>query len=195
MNAGQSGPGGDAAAPGGDSGHPAGDNEQGWLAEFNGLPGEAARQALLRCCSSRRWADAVAAGRPYGSLAGLLRRSDAAVAGLTPADLRDALAGHPRIGERRDDGAGAERWSRQEQAGMDGAADRTRQALAAGNVAYEQRFGHIYLVCATGRSAGELLGLLQARLANDGETEWRAVRSELRKINQIRLHKLIGGMT
>jgi 2-oxo-4-hydroxy-4-carboxy-5-ureidoimidazoline decarboxylase len=178
--------------------HPAGEraavkDEQGWLAEFNGLPRAAARQALLACCSSGRWADEVLAGRPYDSVAGLLRRCDAAVAALASADLREALAGHRRIGERRDGGTGADRWSRQEQAGMDGAADRTRRALAAGNLAYEQRFGHIYLVCATGRSAAELLDLLQARLANDGETEWRAVRSELKKINRIRLHKLIGG--
>jgi 2-oxo-4-hydroxy-4-carboxy-5-ureidoimidazoline decarboxylase len=179
-------------------------NERAWLAEFNGLPPDAARQALLTCCSSGRWAAAVLDGRPYDCVAGLLRRSDAAVAALAPADLRDALAGHPRIGERHDEdgggagggsaGGGAGRWSRQEQAGMEGAAELTRRALAEGNVAYEQRFGHIYLVCATGRSAGELLEVLQARLANDGETEWEAVRSELKKINLIRLHKLIGGM-
>jgi 2-oxo-4-hydroxy-4-carboxy-5-ureidoimidazoline decarboxylase len=164
------------------------------LAEFNGLPGEAARRALMACCSSARWAGAVLAGRPYESAGGLLWQSDEAVAGLTPDDLRDALSGHPRIGERRGEGRdnGAVRWSREEQAGVDGAAGITRRALADGNEAYERRFGHIYLVCATGRSAGELLGLLRSRLANDTEAEWRVVRSELEKINRIRLRKLIG---
>jgi 2-oxo-4-hydroxy-4-carboxy-5-ureidoimidazoline decarboxylase len=165
------------------------------LARFNGLPAEAARQALMACCSSRSWAEAVASGRPYESAASLLRRSDEAVAGLTPGDLSDALSGHPRIGERRDDddSDGDGSWSRAEQAGLDGAAEFARRALADGNVAYEQRFGHIYLVCATGRSAGELLELLRARLGNDAEMEWRVVRSELKKINRIRLDQLIGG--
>jgi 2-oxo-4-hydroxy-4-carboxy-5-ureidoimidazoline decarboxylase len=181
---------------------PAEDEQRARLAAFNGLPAAAARQALLDCCSSACWADAVAAGRPYASVAGLLGRSDAAVAGLAPGDLRDALAGHPRIGERtgeragpagaRDDG-GADGWSRAEQAGLDGAAAPAMRALADGNAAYERRFGHIYLVCATGRTAGELLALLTARLQNDPDTEWGVVRSELQQINRIRLRKLLGG--
>jgi 2-oxo-4-hydroxy-4-carboxy-5-ureidoimidazoline decarboxylase len=164
--------------------------------EFNALPGDAAMRALLGCCASARWAAAVAAGRPYASIADLLRLSDEAVAGLAPADLREALSGHPRIGERSELSTGdPNRWSPQEQAGMDGAADATRRALADGNAAYERRFGHIYLVCATGRSAGELLDLLRARLGNDAETERGVVRSELKKINRIRLDKLLGGTT
>lgn len=170
---------------------PAGDQERARLEEFNGLPGEAARRELSGCCSSARWVSAVLAGRPYPSLAGLLRRSDEAVASLAPGDLRDALSGHPRIGERRDDGA--DRWSGAEQAGVAGAARPAMQALADGNVAYERRFGHIYLVCATGRTAPELLALLTARLENDPDTEWGVVRSELQKINRIRLRKLLGG--
>jgi 2-oxo-4-hydroxy-4-carboxy-5-ureidoimidazoline decarboxylase len=186
------------------AGAPAGSTLAG-LAEFNGIGAEAARQALMSCCSSARWADAVLAGRPCDSVGSLLRRSDEAVDELTPDDLRDALAGHPRIGERRGDGGGSEGggseggrrggggdWSGEEQAGMDGAAEVTRRALADDNMAYERRFGHIYLVCATGRSADELLGLLRARLAHDAGTEWQVVRSELKKINEIRLRKLIG---
>lgn len=185
-----------------------GDDERARLAAFNGLPGAAARRAALDCCSSARWADAVVAGRPYDCVAGLLGCADAAADGLSQADLRDALAGHRRIGERRavatghddsPDRAGrsdhadrADRWSRQEQAAVVGAAELTRQALADGNAAYEQRFGHIYLVCATGRSAGELLDVLRARLGHDSETERHVVRSELKKINRIRLRKLIG---
>jgi 2-oxo-4-hydroxy-4-carboxy-5-ureidoimidazoline decarboxylase len=182
------------------AGAPAGSTLAG-LAEFNGIGAEAARQALMSCCSSARWADAVLAGRPWDSVGSLLRRSDEAVDELTPGDLRDALAGHPRIGERRGDGEGGDSeggrrgggdWPGEEQAGMDGAAAVTRRALADGNMAYERQFGHIYLVCATGRSADELLGLLRARLAHDAGTEWQVVRSELKKINGIRLRKLIG---
>jgi 2-oxo-4-hydroxy-4-carboxy-5-ureidoimidazoline decarboxylase len=175
------------------------------LARFNGLPAEAARQALMACCSSRSWAEAVASGRPYESAARALRSSDEAVAGLTPGDLGEALSGHPRIGEGREGGTsreggtgiegGMNRWPRAEQAGLDGAADTIRRALAEGNAAYEQRFGHIYLVCASGRSAGELLDLLRARLGNDAETERGVLRSELKKINRIRLDKLLGGTT
>jgi 2-oxo-4-hydroxy-4-carboxy-5-ureidoimidazoline decarboxylase len=167
---------------------PAGPAGTGGLAEFNGLPADAARRALLACCSSQRWAGLVAAGRPFPSAPALLRCSDAAVAGLAPADLREALAGHPRIGERAGGG-----WSQQEQAGVAGADTATLRALAAGNEAYQRRFGHIYLVCATGRTAAELLALLRARLGNEPGAEWDVVRSELRKINRIRLGKLLGG--
>ncbi len=138
------------------------------------------------------------AGRPCDSAGSLLRRSDESVDALTPDDLRAALSGHPRIGERRGEGDSGEagdragHWSRGEQAGMDDAAEITRRALADGNAAYERRFGHISLVGAPGRPAGELLELLRARLANDDGTEWQVVRSELKKINQIRLLKWIG---
>jgi 2-oxo-4-hydroxy-4-carboxy-5-ureidoimidazoline decarboxylase len=167
----------------------------GGLAGLNARPAEAARQLLLGCCSSARWAGALLAGRPYPSGTRLLQCSDEAVACLTPADLRDALAGHPRIGAGAGAGrAGADgRWSRPEQAGVTGADEATLRELAAGNRAYEQRFGHIYLVCATGRTAAELLAVLRARLANDSGTEWDVVRSELQKINRIRLGKLLGG--
>lgn len=172
----------------------------GGLTDLNELPAEAARQLLLGCCSSARWAGALLAGRPYPSGMRLLQCSDEAVACLAPADLRDALAGHPRIGARAGAGrAGAGRagaggrWSRQEQAGVTGAGEATLRELAAGNRAYEQRFGHICLVCATGRTAAELLAVLRTRLANDPGTEWEVVRSELQKINRIRLGKLLGG--
>jgi 2-oxo-4-hydroxy-4-carboxy-5-ureidoimidazoline decarboxylase len=175
--------------------------------EFNCLPDDAARQALRACCPAGRWIDVVAAGRPFLSLESLLGASDAAVAALGEADLGEALAGHPRIGDRRvvdgpaarqAGGAGGREpagWSRQEQAGVVGADAGFRQALADGNIEYEQRFGHLYLACATGRSAAELLAFLRERLGNDRETEWRVVASELAKINQIRLRKLTAGET
>jgi 2-oxo-4-hydroxy-4-carboxy-5-ureidoimidazoline decarboxylase len=175
--------------------------------EFNRLPAESARQALRRCCSSGRWIDAVLAGRPYAGTDELLAASDAAVATMGEVDLREAMAGHPRIGGAagavRSGAAGAVRggspdaapaeWSGQEQAGVRDADDEVRRALADGNAAYEQRFGHIYLACATGRTATELLAFLRSRLGNDRETEWDVVASELAAINQIRLRKLLEG--
>jgi len=173
--------------------------------EINGLADDVARQVLLDCCSSPRWVTAVAGARPYPSLEALLAQSDAAVAAMAEADLREALAGHPRIADPRVVGgahvagggqpgwtaSAQERWSGQEQAGVGEADSGTLAALAEGNARYEARFGHIYLACATGRNAAELLAFLRERLHNDRETEWRVVASELAKINQIRLRKLI----
>jgi 2-oxo-4-hydroxy-4-carboxy-5-ureidoimidazoline decarboxylase len=167
------------------------------LDEFNGLADDEAALALLACCASRSWVRDVARGRPYRSLGALLAASDAAVARLSEDDLREALAGHPRIGDRRAAGeSGAAQvsaeWSSQEQAGISGADAEMREALANGNARYEARFSHIYLACATGRSASELLAFLRERLGNDRGTEWGVVAAELTKINQIRLRKLIG---
>jgi 2-oxo-4-hydroxy-4-carboxy-5-ureidoimidazoline decarboxylase len=155
--------------------------------ELNQLPEEAARETLGPCCESTLWVDAVVAARPYASIDALLEASDAAVTALGRQDLAEALAGHPRIGDRRVAG-----WSGQEQAGVASADSDLRQALAEGNAAYERRFGHIYLACATGRNASELLNFLRDRLGNDPAAEWRVVATELAKINRIRLRKLVG---
>jgi 2-oxo-4-hydroxy-4-carboxy-5-ureidoimidazoline decarboxylase len=158
------------------------------LAELNELPAGAVRSALLGICAAPAWAGAMAASRPYQSADELLARSDAAVAALTAGELEQALAGHPRIGAS----TAGHRWSASEQARAAAASEQTSRALADGNAAYERKFGHIYLVCASGRSGPELLALLQARLAHDAESEWRETRSEMKKINRIRLGKLIG---
>jgi 2-oxo-4-hydroxy-4-carboxy-5-ureidoimidazoline decarboxylase len=157
------------------------------LAVFNALPADQARDALLACCRAPRWADQLTAGRPYPSLAALQAR---AAGILTDADVAEALAGHPRIGQAPT--AGHSSFSRSEQSGVAGAGDQVRAELAAGNRAYEERFGHVYLVCATGRSAGELLAILRERLGHDPDTERRVVREELIKINDLRLAKLTG---
>jgi 2-oxo-4-hydroxy-4-carboxy-5-ureidoimidazoline decarboxylase len=157
------------------------------LDAFNGLDAAGARDALLACCRSGRWAGQVADGRPYPSWPALLA---AAAAALTDADVAEALAGHPRIGQAP--AAGHSSFSRSEPSGVTGAGDSVRADLAAGNQAYEERFGHIYLVCAAGKSAPELLAILRSRLGNDPETERQVVRSELIKINDLRLAKLIG---
>ncbi len=160
------------------------------LAGFNTLPADRAEEALLACCSSRRWARAVAAGRPFGSADELYTAAESALAELTGPDIDEALAGHPRIGERA--GPGHSAWSSREQAGMAGSPDDIQAALAEGNRAYEERFGHVYLVCATGKSAEELLTILKTRLENDPATERRVVRTELGKINRIRLERMLG---
>ena len=160
------------------------------LAGFNAaLPGDV-EAALFECCTSRQWARAVAGGRPYPSPAALYAAADAALADLDDAELEAALAGHPRIGERA--GAGHAASSGREQAGVAQSSAVTRAALADGNREYEARFGHVYLVCADGRSGAELLAILRERLANDPPGEWAATREELRRINRLRLTRLIG---
>lgn len=157
------------------------------LAAFDALSDDAAYEAVLGCCSSPGFARSLVEGRPYPSVEALLDAADATLERLPESELELALAGHPRIGERPRSAASA-----REQAGVAGAADAVRAALAEGNRAYEERFGHIYLVCASGKSAEELLALLTARLRNDPETERRVVRTELAKISRIRLRALLG---
>jgi 2-oxo-4-hydroxy-4-carboxy-5-ureidoimidazoline decarboxylase len=167
------------------------------LTWFNQLPARAARQTLLECCSAPGWAEQMTAGRPYASAEDAIKLSGAIVAALPAPCLADALAGHPRIGERQhtsQDTPRAAGWSAREQAGVDAEDALTRQALAAGNLEYEQRFGHIYLVCASGRTGKELLALLRGRLQNDPEDEWQVVRTELQKINALRLRQLLAGV-
>jgi 2-oxo-4-hydroxy-4-carboxy-5-ureidoimidazoline decarboxylase len=158
-------------------------------AELNELPADDARASLARCCAAPRWIEMIVEGRPYGDVDAVLARSDATVAVMTPDDLRAALAGHPRIGEPP---AASADFSAREQAGVSADDAALVRELADGNAAYEDRFGHIYLVCATGRSGPELLALLRERLGNEPETEWLIVAAELAKINRIRLAELLG---
>lgn len=160
---------------------------------WNALPAAAAEHELLACCASTAWARAVVNGRPYRDLGALLDASAAAFGRLTDADIDDALAAHPRIGERAA-GTGREAaWSRQEQSGAAGTDDETKAALAAGNRAYEERFGRVFLICATGLSARQMLTALETRLGNDEATERAVIRSELAKIAALRLERMLGG--
>lgn len=156
-------------------------------AAFDHLPRHDAVAALLAVCSSPAWAEAVADGRPYDHLDALLAAADTQLARLDHAGIADALAGHPRIGERAVHSA----TSAREQAGMSAASDEVRAAMAEGNAEYERRFGHVYLVCASGRGADELLGVLRDRLGNTAEEEARRTRTELAAINRLRLTGLI----
>jgi 2-oxo-4-hydroxy-4-carboxy-5-ureidoimidazoline decarboxylase len=156
------------------------------MAEFDALPTAAAQDALLGCCAAPEWARRLAGERPHRTLPVLLDRADAALADLDEDQVDLALAGHPRIGERP-----VHASSVREQAGVAGASDDVRAALAEGNRAYEARFGHVYLVCADGRPAAELLAVLRSRLDNDPSTERAVLRTELGKINRIRLARML----
>ncbi len=164
----------------------------GALDGFNAQSAVAARADLLACCASPDWAAQVCAGRPYPDLAALTGAARAALAALDWPQVLAALAAHPRIGASPT-GAGREAaWSRQEQSGVDSADAATRAALVAANRDYEQRFGHVFLVCASGRSDRELLAAAQARLANDASAERLVVRTELAEIALLRLERLLG---
>jgi OHCU decarboxylase len=141
------------------------------------------REVLREVCASPRWVDEVAAAAPYGDIDTLLAAAELALAGLAERDIDDALAGHPRIGERSRHASSA-----LEQAGV---SDDVRAALAAGNREYEARFGHVYLVAASGRTGEELLAILGERLSNDPARERAVVREELGTINRLRLQRLV----
>ncbi|MEU6040807.1 2-oxo-4-hydroxy-4-carboxy-5-ureidoimidazoline decarboxylase [Actinomadura sp. NPDC047616] len=164
------------------------------LDEFNAAPERALADHLRACCDVPRWVAAVSGGRPYPDTETLLDTADRAARDLTPAEVDRALAAHPRIGERaRGDDASAA-WSRREQAGVDRDTV-TVAALAEGNRAYEERFGRVFLICATGRSGAQILAELRARLRNDPATEAAVVAGELRKIALLRLAGLVGANT
>jgi 2-oxo-4-hydroxy-4-carboxy-5-ureidoimidazoline decarboxylase len=153
------------------------------LATFNESPDSAATGLLLSCCASRRFAAAVSGGRPYPSLAAVDAAIDAAFRELTWDDVSEALAAHPRIGARAAGQSAAE---------QSGVRDSDRAALAAANAQYEARFGHVFLICATGLTGTDMLAALRSRLTNEPYTERSLVTQELRKITAGRVLKALG---
>ena len=132
--------------------------------------------------------------RPFANVDELLTKADRTWSSLSPNDLLEAFRAHPRIGENKAAAAQSEearKWSAQEQSGISDAAAETMAALAARNRDYEQRFGFIFIVCATGKSSEEMLAILQGRLQNDAETEIAVAAEEQRRITRIRLEKLL----
>ena len=130
----------------------------------------------------------MAAARPFAGVEAMAETADAVWRSLDRADWLEAFAAHPKIGAGT---AGAPGWSDDEQAGVAGAAEQTRRRLAEANRDYEARFGYIFIVCATGRTAGEMLALLEARLRHDAGEELRIAAEEQRQITRLRLRKLI----
>lgn len=160
--------------------------------EFNGLPDAEAATLLRTCVAIDSWVSTLAAGRPYVTAQDLLDVGRAQVVGWAPADVEAALADHPRIGERPVGEGASAAASRSEQAGVDAGDLDLAERLRAGNAAYEERFGRIYLVRAKGRSGEELLALLEQRLGNDPTTELEVTRQQLGEIALLRLADLVG---
>jgi 2-oxo-4-hydroxy-4-carboxy-5-ureidoimidazoline decarboxylase len=165
---------------------------RGGLRRLNFLSPESAEAELREVCGAPGWAAAVAAGRPFQDEDALAAAAEAAWDQLPRAAWIEGFAAHPRIGEgNRHAGGEASEWSREEQAGMSAAAEKARAALAAAQRAYERRFGWPYIVCATGRSATEMLADCRARLTNDPDGELVVAAGEERRIGRLRLEKLL----
>jgi 2-oxo-4-hydroxy-4-carboxy-5-ureidoimidazoline decarboxylase len=160
------------------------------LARFNTMPTEDVTAALLACCDVPAWATTVREGRPYADVEAVVVAADKAARECTAVDGARALAAHPRIGERAVGDSASARWSRGEQGRVD-RDDATLAALAAGNRAYEDRFGRVFLISAAGLSGSEILASLHRRLEHDDDTELRVVADELRKIALLRLRTLL----
>lgn len=161
---------------------------------LNALGHAEARSAFLSCCGSTRWAEAMTEARPFADEDELTETADRVWQSLSREDWLEAFRSHPKIGERkaaRATGSESARWSEQEQRGARDAEEATLERLARLNRVYEERFGHIFIVCATGRTAAEMLSLLEARLRNDAERELNIAAEEQRRITQLRLKKLL----
>ncbi|MGW4523142.1 2-oxo-4-hydroxy-4-carboxy-5-ureidoimidazoline decarboxylase [Amycolatopsis sp. NPDC004378] len=153
------------------------------LTDFNAADATEVRPALTACLAVPRWVDAILDHRPYASLGALQAAADLP---LSSDEIRQAMAAHPRIGEKPKQAGTEGDWSRSEQSGVDNA-----DAFAAANAEYEAKFGHVYLVCASGRSGEELLKILESRLDNDPATELAVAGRELLKIAELRLAKAV----
>ncbi|WP_327400306.1 2-oxo-4-hydroxy-4-carboxy-5-ureidoimidazoline decarboxylase [Streptomyces sp. NBC_01288] len=157
------------------------------LVRFNVLEEHAAFVALLDACASTAWARRLLAARPYAGSEDLYAASDSAMAELTADDLAEAMAGHPPIGRPKP----GDPTSAREQRGMAGASEDLRAEMLDLNLAYQERFGHVFLICATGRTGEQMRDAVRERIGNSPEREREIVRTELGKINRIRLARIV----
>jgi len=165
------------------------------LKRWNEAPSPEAVREIMACCGAKAWGQRVAGGRPFQDEESLLAAADEVWSGLTPRDWLEAFASHPRIGEtaaKAPAGAQSSSWSRQEQTQVAGSDREVQAALASANRAYERKFGHIFIVCATGKSAAEILAILSRRMQNDEGSELREAADEQRQITHLRLKKWLG---
>lgn len=180
-----------------------------WLADFDGNELEKVedmkglnsktenelREALTRCCGATNWVEGIVASRPFASPDDLHAKAKVVYQGLQTADYLEAFSHHPKIGgdlaKLREKFATTADWSGSEQASVNQASEEVLQRLASGNDAYYEKFGYIFIVCATGKSAQEMLDLLEARLPNDPADEIKIAAGEQEKILEIRLNKLM----
>ncbi|MHA6759112.1 2-oxo-4-hydroxy-4-carboxy-5-ureidoimidazoline decarboxylase [Streptacidiphilus sp. PAMC 29251] len=157
------------------------------LARLNAVGDEDLDAQLVEICSSPTWAKLVRSARPWADDDAVRDANATAMAQLGPADLADAMAGHARIGEPK----AGDATSQREQSGVHDADEALLDDLQQANADYEAKFGHVFLICATGRTAETMLDALRARIGNDGDAEQEIVRGELRKINDIRIDRLL----
>jgi 2-oxo-4-hydroxy-4-carboxy-5-ureidoimidazoline decarboxylase len=168
------------------------ENENDVLERWNGLPPDEAAEEIFACCGSKAWARGMAARRPFTGEADLLAGCDRVWKSLPESDWMEALGSHPRIGESPSPAFARARstaWSGEEQRNVTAAGEDVKNALAEGNRAYEQRFNRIFIVCATGKSAPEILGILRRRLRNDETKELHEAAEQQRQIAHLRLKK------
>lgn len=163
-----------------------------WL---NALPSHEALKELLKCCGSARWAEEMVEGRAYLSLEALVARANDVWWSLTQTDWLEAFRSHPRIGEKRAAepvSLQSQQWSGQEQAGVGRTTQEAVDSLAILNREYEEKFGFIFIVCATGKSADEILAILRRRLENTVTAELPIAAAEQARITELRIRKLVG---
>jgi OHCU decarboxylase len=164
------------------------------LERLNQASREIAKARFFDCCGSHRWSRMMTEARPFAGVSALLEKAERVWRSLDAEDLLEAFAAHPKIGARgaapKQQAQSAE-WSRGEQSGTRSAADSVLDALAEANRLYEEKFGYIFIVCATGKSAEEMLETCRRRLNNDAEAELRIAAEEQLKITEIRLRKLL----
>lgn len=161
-----------------------------WL---NTLQVDEAEQEFRKCCGATWWSSWMAELRPFADASRVVREADRLFDAMPREAWLEAFGSHPKIGDLdslRMRLAGNKQWSSGEQAGVNAADEATLQGLAAGNVAYEQRFGYVFIICATGLTAAQMLASLEQRLQNDDATELRLAATEQRKITHLRLEKL-----
>lgn len=162
---------------------------------LNQSSSELLQAELLRCCGSARWVKELIAGRPYATEVDLYNASDRIWQSLSSSDWLEAFSHHPKIGDLeslKTKFASTSAWASGEQGGVALASQRVLEELAAGNKDYEAKFGYIFIVCATGKTASEMLALLQERLHNSPEVEIVRAMEEQNKITRLRLEKLLG---
>lgn len=165
------------------------------LEQLNRALPEEAEAAFVSCCGSRRWAKKMTKARPFADISELLRQAEEIWQSLAPEDWLEAFAAHPKIGAKkaaREATAQSAEWSRSEQSATQSATDSERDELEKLNYLYEDKFGFIFIVCATGKTTGEMLEICRRRLANAADAEIRIAADEQRKITEIRLKKLVG---
>jgi OHCU decarboxylase len=164
------------------------------LAQLNALSSSDAEAEFLKCCGATRWASAMTEARPFAGNDALFAKADDIWWSLSTDDWLEAFSAHPKIGEKKAAALQTEQaqsWSAQEQSGVASATAQTKDDIARLNREYEDRFGFIFIVCASGKSSEEMLAILNSRISNDRESELRIAAEEQHKITRLRLEKLL----